>query len=62
LDNYYELRFRLWEEFKMSPDIFERMPYFEFYDIIERLNAKIESINKSRNNGDLTEIFSFSNK
>ena len=61
LDNYYEIRFRLWEEFGMSPNIIEKMPYFEFYDLIERMNDKIESINKERLNGDLTEIFSFSN-
>lgn len=60
LDNYYDLRFRLWEEHDLSPEVFEKWPYFEFYDLIERLNKKIELMNKERGDGDLKEIFSFS--
>lgn len=60
LTNYFEIKFRLWEEFKLSPDIMENLPFYEYQMYIDKINKKIEEENKKNEHGDLVEAFSFS--
>jgi hypothetical protein len=50
----------LWEEFKVSIESLERMPFYEYQMYIDKLNDKIEAENKKAIQGDLVEAFSFS--
>lgn len=61
LVNYFDIKFRLWEEFKVSIDNLEKLPYYEYQLFIEKLNNKIEEENKKSAQGDLVEAFAFSN-
>ena len=61
LANYFDIKFRLWEEFKLSIDNLERLPFYEYQLFIDKLNEKIERENKKIEQGDLVEAFSFTN-
>jgi hypothetical protein len=50
----------LWEEFKLSIDSLEALPFYEYQIYIDKLNEKIERDNKKSEQGDLVEAFSFS--
>lgn len=60
LANYFDIKFRLWEEFKVSIDNLEKIPYYEYQIFIDKLNNKIEEENKKSSQGDLVEAFAFS--
>jgi hypothetical protein len=60
LANYFDIKFRLWEEFKLSIENIENLPYYEYQLFIDKLNEKIERENKKIEQGDLVEAFSFS--
>jgi len=60
LANYFDIKFRLWEEFKLSIDNIEKLPYYEYQLFIDKLNSKIEDENKKSTQGDLVEAFAFS--
>jgi hypothetical protein len=60
LTNYFEIKFRLWEEFKVSIDTLENLPFYEYQMYIDMLNKKIEDQNQKNAQGDLVEAFSFS--
>ena len=60
LANYFDIKFRLWEEFKVSIDSLEALPFYEYQIYIDKLNEKIERENKKSEQGDLVEAFSFS--
>lgn len=60
LANYFDIKFRLWEEFKVSIDSLEKLPYYEYQLFIDKLNTKIEEENKKNTQGDLVEAFAFS--
>ena len=60
LANYFDIKFRLWEEYKLSIDSLEKLPFYEYQLFIDKLNEKIESENKKNAQGDLVEAFSFS--
>jgi hypothetical protein len=59
LSNYFDIKFRLWEEFKLSIDHLEFLPFYEYQIFIDKLNEKIERENKKIEQGDLIEAFSF---
>jgi hypothetical protein len=59
LSNYFEIKFRLWEEFKVSIDSLESLPFYEYQMYIDKLNKKIEDQNQKNAQGDLVEAFSF---
>ena len=61
LANYFNIKFRLWEEFKLSIDLLESMPFYEYQIFIDKLNEKIEKENKRIEQGNLVEAFSFKN-
>ena len=46
LDNYFDIKFRLWEEFKLSIDHLESLLFYEYQILIDKLNKKIEEGNK----------------
>ena len=60
LANYFDIKFRLWEEFKLSIDTLESLPFYEYQLFIDKLNEKIERENKKVEQGDLVEAFTFS--
>lgn len=60
LANYFDIKFRLWDEFKLSIDHLENLPFYEYQLFIDKLNQKIERENKKNEQGDLVEAFSFS--
>jgi hypothetical protein len=60
LANYFDIKFRLWEEFKLSIDTLENLPFYEYQLFIDKLNEKIERENKKVEQGDLVEAFTFS--
>ena len=60
LANYFDIKFRLWEEFKVSIDSLENLPFYEYQIFIDKLNKKIEDENKKTSQGDLVEAFAFS--
>ena len=60
LANYFDIKFRLWEEFKLSIDNLESLPFYEYQLFIDKLNEKIERENKKVEQGDLVEAFTFS--
>jgi hypothetical protein len=59
LSNYFDIKFRLWEEFKVSIDSLESLPFYEYQMYIDKLNKKIEDQNQKNAQGDLVEAFSF---
>jgi len=61
LSNYFEIKFRLWEEFKLSIDNLENLPFYEYQIFIDKLNKKIEENNKKIEQGNMIEAFSFTN-
>jgi hypothetical protein len=61
LDNYFEIKFRLWDEFKLNVDNIENLPFYEYQLFIDKLNEKIERENSKNEQGDMVEAFSFKN-
>jgi hypothetical protein len=63
LENYFELKFRLWKEHEVNPEWIESIPFYEYQIWIEKLNIFIEKENKkSLNESGKTELFNFSNR
>jgi len=58
LTNFFDIKFRLWEEFKLSIDHLEKLPFYEYQIFIDKLNEKIEKENNQKEQGDLVEAFS----
>jgi hypothetical protein len=61
LSNYFDIKFRLWEEYKLSIEFLEKLPFYEYQLFIDKLNEKIETQNKKISQGDMEEAFSFTN-
>jgi hypothetical protein len=63
LENYFELKFRLWKEHGVDPEWIESIPFYEYQIWIEKLNIFIEKENKrSLQESGKTELFNFSNR
>jgi len=45
LDNFFEIKFRLWKEHGLSPDWIESIPFYEYQIWIDKLNELIEKQN-----------------
>ena len=61
LDNYFDIKFRLWDEFKLNIDNIENLPFYEYQLFIDKLNEKIEKENSIAEKGNMVEAFSFKN-
>ena len=61
LENFFDLKFRLWREHDLDPAWIESLPFFEYQMWIEKLNLAIEKENKkTMEESGQTEVFSFS--
>jgi len=45
LENFFEIKFRLWAEHKLDPHWLESIPFYEYQIWIEKLNELIEKEN-----------------
>ena len=62
LENYFDIKFRLWEEFKLDISNMENWPFYEYQLFMEKLNDKIEKENKKNASHGMSEAFSFDRK
>jgi hypothetical protein len=46
LENYFDIKFRLWYEHEADPEWIEKIPFYEYQIWIEKLNVSIEKENK----------------
>jgi hypothetical protein len=46
LENYFDLKFRLWREHGLNPEWIESIPFYEYQIWIEKLNQSIEKENQ----------------
>jgi len=46
LENFFDVKFRLWNEHGLDPDWVERIPYYEYQIWIDKLNLAIEVDNQ----------------
>jgi hypothetical protein len=45
LDNFFEIKFRLWKEHGLNPEWVESIPFYEYQIWIDKLNDLIEKQN-----------------
>ena len=45
LENFFDIKFRLWQEHKLDPVWIENIPYYEFQIWLDKLNVVIEEEN-----------------
>jgi hypothetical protein len=60
LENYFDIKFRLWKEHELDPEWIESIPYYEYQIWIQKLNKVIEQENAdSQAKGGLKQVFNF---
>ena len=60
LENFFDIKFRLWNEHKMDPGWLESIPFYEYQIWLDKLNDSIEKENKKAlADSGKSEIFSF---
>lgn len=60
LENFFDIKFRLWKEHGLDPEWVESIPYYEYQIWIDKLNSAIELENaENQAAGGLTQLFSF---
>jgi hypothetical protein len=60
LENYFELKFRLWNEHDISPDWLESLTFYEFQMWVDKLNQYVVKENKKiLEDSGQTEVFNF---
>jgi hypothetical protein len=61
LDNYFDIKFRLWKEHNLDPAWLESIPFYEYQLWVSKLNKYIDERNRKKSEGDgLKEAFNFS--
>ena len=61
LENFFDLKFRMWKEHGLDPDWIEKIPYYEYQLWIDKLNQAVEKENKEiLEESGKKELFSFS--
>ena len=61
LENYFDLKFRLWNEHKLDPEWIEKIPYYEYQIWLDKLNKVVEKQNKeNQEESGQSEVFNFS--
>ena len=61
LENYFDIKFRLWKEHELSPEWIESLPFYEYQIWIDKLNDVIEIENsEAKSKSGFKEVFSFS--
>jgi hypothetical protein len=46
LENFFDLKFRMWKEHGLDPAWVESIPYYEYQIWIDKLNSAVEEENK----------------
>jgi len=60
LENFFDLKFRLWKEHGLDPEWIESIPYYEFQIWIDKLNLAIEVDNQEAlSEAGKSTVFSF---
>jgi hypothetical protein len=60
LENFFDIKFRLWKEHGLDPEWIETIPFYEYQIWIDKLNAVIEVENAEAQSKDgLKQIFNF---
>jgi hypothetical protein len=60
LENFFDIKFRLWKEHGLDPEWVESIPFYEYQIWIDKLNSAIELENsENQAAGGLTQLFSF---
>jgi hypothetical protein len=61
LENFFDIKFRLWNEHGLDPNWVETIPYYEFQIWLDKLNKAIEEKNaEAQIDGGMKQVFSFS--
>ena len=61
LENFFDIKFRLWKEHGLDPEWIESIPFYEYQIWIDKLNEVIEQDNaQAKADGGIKEVFSFS--
>jgi G:T-mismatch repair DNA endonuclease (very short patch repair protein) len=61
LENFFDIKFRLWREHNLDPNWVESIPFYEYQIWLEKLNQAIEKENRSiLEETGKKEIFNFS--
>jgi hypothetical protein len=48
LENFFDIKFRLWHEHKIDPNWLESLPFYEYQIWLDKLNAAIEQENADK--------------
>jgi hypothetical protein len=60
LENFFDIKFRLWKEHELDPEWIENIPFYEYQIWIQKLNKVIEQENADvQAKGGLKQIFNF---
>ena len=60
LENFFDLKFRMWKEHGLDPEWVEKIPYYEYQIWLDKLNLAIEKENKEAlEESGKTEVFRF---
>jgi hypothetical protein len=64
LDNYFEIKLKLAKDHNISFSELEKLPYFEFQILLNKLNKEIDEKNKkiTQEKDGLVPIFNFDNQ
>jgi hypothetical protein len=60
LENYFDLKFRLWKEHGLDPKWLETIPFYEYQIWVDKLNELIEKQNQDTMESEgKKQVFSF---
>jgi hypothetical protein len=60
LENFFDIKFRLWDEHKLNPEWIENIPFYEYQIWIDKINEGIERKNQEALEEDgKKQVFSF---
>jgi hypothetical protein len=45
LENFFDLKFRLWQEHRVDPEWLERIPFYEYQIWVDKVNSVVEKDN-----------------
>jgi hypothetical protein len=62
LENYFNLKFRLWKEHSVDPSWVETIPFYEYQIWVDMLNKYVDKENKKAlEESGQSEVFNFTN-
>ena len=61
MENFFDLKFRMWKEHGLDPNWIESIPYYEYQMWIDKLNQSVEKENREAlEESGKKELFNFS--